>query len=125
MAKRERCKAERKWRNAKLTIFKDLYRQTKHKVCYFICNFTKEMQNIRLLFLTHYGSIIYFIYIWKKGRISNLEPPFRIVFDNYNNILLNKTLSNSVYFWAYLLNEDDIDSALRRMMATVICYYYY
>ena len=26
MAKRERCQAERKWRNTKLTIFKDLYR---------------------------------------------------------------------------------------------------
>ena len=32
MAKRERCQAERKWRNTKLTIFKDLCRQAKHKV---------------------------------------------------------------------------------------------
>ena len=32
IAKRERCQAERKWRNTKLTIFKDLYRQAKHKV---------------------------------------------------------------------------------------------
>ena len=32
MAKRERCQAERKWRKTKLTIFKDLYRQAKHKV---------------------------------------------------------------------------------------------
>ena len=32
IAKRERRQAERKWRNTKLTIFKDLYRQTKHKV---------------------------------------------------------------------------------------------
>ena len=32
MAMRERRQAERKWRNTKLTIFKDLYRQTKHKV---------------------------------------------------------------------------------------------
>ena len=31
MAKRERRQAERKWRNTKLTIFKDLYIQTKHK----------------------------------------------------------------------------------------------
>ena len=30
--KRERRQAERKWRNTKLTIFKDLYRQAKHKV---------------------------------------------------------------------------------------------
>ena len=30
-AKRERHHAERKWRNTKLTIFKDLYRQVKHK----------------------------------------------------------------------------------------------
>ena len=32
MAKRERRQAERKLRNTKLTIFKDLYRQAKHKV---------------------------------------------------------------------------------------------
>ena len=32
IAKRERCQVERKWRNTKLTIFKDLYRQAKHKV---------------------------------------------------------------------------------------------
>ena len=31
MAKRKRRQAERKWRNIKLTIFKDLYRQAKHK----------------------------------------------------------------------------------------------
>ena len=32
IAKREGCQAERKQRNTKLTIFKDLYRQAKHKV---------------------------------------------------------------------------------------------
>ena len=32
IAKRERRHAERKWRDTKLTIFKDLYRQAKHKV---------------------------------------------------------------------------------------------
>ena len=32
MAKRKRRQAERKWRNTKLTIFKDLYRQARYKV---------------------------------------------------------------------------------------------
>ena len=32
IAKRERRQAERKWRKTKLTIFKDLYGQAKHKV---------------------------------------------------------------------------------------------
>ena len=32
MAKRERRQAESKYRNTKLTIFKDLYRQARHKV---------------------------------------------------------------------------------------------
>ena len=32
IAKRERRQAEWKWRNTRLTIFKDLYRQAKHKV---------------------------------------------------------------------------------------------
>ena len=46
MAKRERRQAERKWRNTKLTIFKDLYRQAKHKVLKFVhtakCKFYTE-----------------------------------------------------------------------------------
>ena len=32
MAKRDRCQVERKLRNTKLNIFKDLYRQAKYKV---------------------------------------------------------------------------------------------
>ena len=32
MAKRERRQGERKWRNTKLTIFTDLYKQAKHKI---------------------------------------------------------------------------------------------
>ena len=46
IAKRKRCKAERKWRNTKLTIFKDLYRQVKHKVSKLVhsakCKFCTE-----------------------------------------------------------------------------------
>ena len=46
MAKRESRQAERKWRNIKLTIDKDLYRLAKHKVSKFvhsaICKFYTE-----------------------------------------------------------------------------------
>ena len=46
MAKRERRQAERKWRNTKITLFKDLYRQTKHKVSKLVhtanCKFYNE-----------------------------------------------------------------------------------
>ena len=46
MAKRERRQAERKWRNTKLAIFKDLYRQAKHKAIKFVltdkCKFYTE-----------------------------------------------------------------------------------
>ena len=46
MVKKERCQAERKWRNTKLTIFKDLYRQAKHKVSQLVhtakCKFHTE-----------------------------------------------------------------------------------
>ena len=48
MAKRERRQAERKWRNTKLAIFKDLYRQEKHKV-------SKLVQTARCKF--HTGGI--------------------------------------------------------------------
>ena len=46
MAKRERRQAERKWRNTKLTIFKDLYRQARQKVAKLVltakCKFYTE-----------------------------------------------------------------------------------
>ena len=46
IAKRERHQAERKWRNTKLTIFKDLYRQAKHRVSQLVhtakCKFYTE-----------------------------------------------------------------------------------
>ena len=59
-AMRERRQAERKWRNTKLTIFKDLYRQAKHKIsklvhtakCKFytekiaLASFSKELHQI-------------------------------------------------------------------------------
>ena len=46
IAKRKRHQAERKWRNTKLTIFKDLYRQAKHKASILVhsakCKFYTE-----------------------------------------------------------------------------------
>ena len=46
IAKRKRRQAERKWRNTKLTIFKDLYGQAKHKVSKLVhtakCKFYSE-----------------------------------------------------------------------------------
>ena len=46
IAKRERRQAERKWRNTKLAIFKDLYGQVKHKVSILVhtakCKFYTE-----------------------------------------------------------------------------------
>ena len=46
MAKRERRQAERKWRNTKLTIFKDLYRQARRKASILVytakCKFYTE-----------------------------------------------------------------------------------
>ena len=47
IAKRDRRQAEKKWRNTKLTIFKDLYRQAKHKVSKLVhtakCKFYTEI----------------------------------------------------------------------------------
>ena len=46
IARRERRQAERKWRNTKLTIFKDLHGQAKHKVSLLVhtakCKFFAE-----------------------------------------------------------------------------------
>ena len=46
MTKSERRQAERKWRNTKLTIFKDLYKQAKHNLSKLVhtakCKFCTE-----------------------------------------------------------------------------------
>ena len=50
IAKRERHQAERKWRNTKLTIFKDLYRQAKYKVSKLVhtakCKFNTKRKSL-------------------------------------------------------------------------------
>ena len=51
-AKTERRHAERKWRNTKLTIFKDLYRQAKHKV-------SKLVQTAKCQFYTEIIALAY------------------------------------------------------------------
>ena len=48
IAKRERHQAERKWRNTKLTIFKDLYRQAEHKVSKLVHTFRFKFYTERI-----------------------------------------------------------------------------
>ena len=52
-AKRERHQAERKWWNTKLTIFKDLYRQAKHK-------FSKHVHTAKCKFYTETIALSFF-----------------------------------------------------------------
>ena len=70
MAKRERRQAERKWRNTKLTIFKDLYRQVKHKFSQLVhtakCKFNTER-----IALTSSSKELHQI----VNRLSNRHPP--------------------------------------------------
>ena len=41
--------------------------------------------------------------------------------ENHVKIKIFFKCPHPIYFWAYLLNEDNIDSALLRMMVTDIC----
>ena len=70
IAKRKRRQAERKWRNTRLTIFKDLYRQAKHKVSKLVhsakCKFYTE--RIALAFSSKELHQI-------VNAISNRHPP--------------------------------------------------
>ena len=69
-AKRERRQAERKWRNTKLIIFKDLYRQAKHKVSKLVqtakCKFYTER-----IALAPYRKELHQI----VNTLSNRHPP--------------------------------------------------
>ena len=70
MAKRGRCQAERKWRNTKLTIFKDLYGQARHKVSRLVhtarCKFYTER-----ISLASSSNILHQI----VNTLSNIHPP--------------------------------------------------
>ena len=69
IAKREKRQAERKWRNTKLTIFKDLYGQAKHKVSKLVhtakCKFYTE--RIALALSKELHQIV--------NTLSNRHPP--------------------------------------------------
>ena len=70
MAKREGHHAERKWRSTRLTIFKDLYRQAKHKVSKLVhtakCKFYTEG-----IVLTSSSEELYQM----VNTLSNRHPP--------------------------------------------------
>ena len=70
IAKRERRQAERKWRNTKLTFFKDLYGQAKHKLSKFShtanCKFYTER-----IALTSSSNELHQI----VNTLSNRHPP--------------------------------------------------
>ena len=60
MAKRERRLARRNWRNTKLTIFKDLYRQARRKVSKLV--HTAKYQVVNALLNRHPPKILPTIY---------------------------------------------------------------
>ena len=90
VAKRKRRQEERKWRSTKLTIFKDLYRQAKHKVSILVhtakCKFCTE--GVTLAFSSNELHII-------VNTLSNRHQP-RILPTIYpsadNHCILSNTL---------------------------------
>ena len=70
IAKRERRQAERKWRITKITVFKDLYRQAKHKVSNLVhtakCKFHTER-----IAMASYSEELHLI----VNKLSNRHPP--------------------------------------------------
>ena len=70
VAKRENRQAERKWRNTKLTIFKDLYRQAKHIVSKLVhtAKFMHYTERIALAFSSNELHQI-------VNTLSNRHPP--------------------------------------------------
>ena len=70
IAKRERRQAERKWRNTRLAIFQDLYRQAKHKV-------SKLVHTARCKFYTEGIALAFSIKELHQilNTLSNRHPP--------------------------------------------------
>ena len=70
IAKRKRCQTKRKWRNTKLTIFKDLYRQAKHKVSSLV-HTVKYKFYIEIIALASSSKELHQI----VNKLSNRNPP--------------------------------------------------
>ena len=70
MAKRKRRQAERKWRNTKLTTFKDLYRQAKHKLSKLVHSAKCKFYTERIAFASSTKELHQIVNI-----LSNRHPP--------------------------------------------------
>ena len=70
IAKRKRRQAERKWRNTKLTISKDLYRQAKHKVSKIVHTAKCKYYNERIALASSSKELHRII-----NTLSNRHPP--------------------------------------------------
>ena len=70
MAKRERRQADRKWRNTNLTIFKDLYRQAKHKVAKLVCTPNCKLYAERIALASSSKELHQIV-----NTLSNRHPP--------------------------------------------------
>ena len=70
IAKRERRQAERKWRNTKLTIFMDLYRQAKHKVSKLVHTAKCEFYTERITLASSSKELHQIV-----NTLSNRHPP--------------------------------------------------
>ena len=70
IAKRKRRQAERKWRNTKLTIFKDLYRQAKHKLSKLVYSAKCKLYTERIALASSSKELHQIVKI-----LSNRHPP--------------------------------------------------
>ena len=70
IAMRGRRQAERKWRNTKLTIFKDLYRQAKHKVSKLVHTFKCKLYTERISLASSSNELHQIV-----NTLSNIHPP--------------------------------------------------
>ena len=70
IAKRERRQAERKWRNTKFTIFKDLYRQARHNVSKLMHTPKCEYYNERIALASSSKELHHIV-----NTLSNRHPP--------------------------------------------------
>ena len=70
IAKRKRRQAEWKWRNTKLTIFKDLYRQAKHKVSKLVHSDKCKLYTERIALASSSKELLQIVDV-----LSNRHPP--------------------------------------------------
>ena len=120
IAKRKRRQAERKWRNTKLTIFKDLYRQAMHKVSKLVHSANCKFYTERIALASSSKELLQIVNI-----LSNKHPPIILptiypsadlpsIFIKHFTNKVEKLRASIAYMYTLSIDQSNVSTKLKK-----------